>query len=462
MDFSAERRSCAFALLVVQAILSLFSPTVASRACAQTLLPAFAPVPPLSPSDLPPSDLPPANPLDEEAAESVESEELAPTGMRLEELESLAIGNHPQLLGAYAAVRSAEGRAFQAGLYPNPQFGVSSPQLAGSESQYNAFISQDILTGGKLRLDTAAACQEVERLRLELRRERFDVLTSVRRRFYAVLTAQNRVAVLEDLVRMAEKSQDLGQRLQQAGLGARTDTLLLEIESHKAQVALVNARTNLDASRRQLAAEVGLPELPIDRLYGDLSAELPQFELIELQQDVVTLNSQTAAAEAASRRSRVLLDRAIVEPSPTFNVMGGYQRQLQGVKDQGIVQVLVSVPLWDKNEGNIRAAQADVGRAEAEVRRVQIELAQQAAEALAQYQSAVNLVQKYQQEILPKSRESVELTQRLYEQEQIDFLRLLQAQRTLGEVNLDYIDAQANRWSAAVTIANLLQVEQFP
>ena len=72
------------------------------------------------------------------------------------------------------------------------------------------------------------------------------------------------------------------------------------------------------------------------------------------------------------------------------------------------------------------------------------------------------LVERYQSDILPKSRETVELTQRLYQQGQIDFLRLLQAQKTLNEVNLGYIDAHAARWDAAAQLGNLLQLEQFP
>jgi cobalt-zinc-cadmium efflux system outer membrane protein len=132
------------------------------------------------------------------------------------------------------------------------------------------------------------------------------------------------------------------------------------------------------------------------------------------------------------------------------------------VRDMGMFQVTMSVPLWDRNQGGIQAAEAGIGKAEAEVRRVQVELAGRAAEALGRYRTALALIERYQRDILPKSRESIELTQRLYEQGQIDFLRLLQAQKTLNDVNLGYIDAQAARWDAAADLGNLLQIEEFP
>jgi cobalt-zinc-cadmium efflux system outer membrane protein len=380
----------------------------------------------------------------------------------LEHLEQTALANHPRLVAAWHALDAAEGRAWQARRYPNPHLGVASPQLAGSESQYNTFFTQDVLTGGKLKLDQAAACQEVEKARLAMNRARLDVLTEVRRRFFAALAAQNRVAVLDDVVKLSARSRQIGEALLKGGEGTRTDTLLLEIELAKSEVALQNAHTALDAARRQLAAAAGLPSLPFETLYGDLAAESFRLDVAAVQEEAALFNPQTAIAQTEAQRARILLDRAIVEPYPTFNLMAGYQHQLAGVRDQGIAQVMMSVPLWDRNRGGIRAAQAEVGRADAEVRRVQLELSGQAAEAFGRYQSALSLVAKYQQGILPRARETVDLTQRLYEIQQIDFLRLLSAQRTLSDVNLGYIDAQAARWDAAAELANLLQMEQFP
>ncbi len=380
----------------------------------------------------------------------------------LDHFEQTALENHPSLIAALHSIDAAEGKAWQARRYPNPQFGVASPQLAGSESQYNTFVSQDVLTGGKLRLDQAAACQEVEQARLALNRARLNVLTDVRRKFFAALAAQNRVAVLDDVVKLTSRSRQIGEALLKGGEGTKTDTHLLEIDLARSEVALQNAHTMFESARRQLAAAAGVPLLPIDSLYGDLAAESFRIDLVAAQEEAALFNPQTAIAHTQAQRARILLDRAIVEPYPTFNILGGYQRQVGPPQDQGILQVMMSVPLWDRNQGNIRAAQAEVGRADAEIRRVQLELSGQAAEAFGRYQSAVALVAKYQQGILPRARETVDLTQRLYEAQQIDFLRLLSAQRTLSDVNLGYIDAQAARWDAAAELANLLQMEHFP
>ena len=50
-----------------------------------------------------------------------------------------------------------------------------------------------------------------------------------------------------------------------------------------------------------------------------------------------------------------------------------------------------------------------------------------------------------------------------YEVGQVDVAPVLQAQRALTQVNLDYIETLETAWTnAAATLAGLLQVESFP
>jgi cobalt-zinc-cadmium efflux system outer membrane protein len=178
---------------------------------------------------------------------------------------------------------------------------------------------------------------------------------------------------------------------------------------------------------------------------------------------VVRANAQPRAAEANIARAQWSLERAVVQPIPNINLMGGYQRQV-GIPamDQGLVQVMMAVPLFDRNQGNIRSARADIASARADLRSVEIDLATQAAQVIASYRTSQRLVEWYEEYILPKARETVSLTQTLYARGEVTFLSLLQAQRILTETELAFVESQADRWNGAVTIADLLQLEAFP
>lgn len=385
------------------------------------------------------------------------------TGMTLDELELLAQTAHPALREASARVGVAQGNAIQVGLPPNPFVFTSTPQMAGSISQYNVVLGQDFVTAGKLRLSRATAQREVLQAQIQFTRARFEVITGVRTRFYAAAVAQRRTEVLKQLVGVTIQSRDVGKKLLEAGETNRADAMLLEIEYDKAAVGLANNEAVLAAALRQLAAATGAPEIGIDRLKFDLSMPLPEYEHEALRLGVVDRNALAQAAAVEIQRTQYALRRARVEPYPNFQVQAGYQYAVEGPRnDQGYGQFTMSVPLYNRNQGGIRSAEADTARAVAGLQRTETELSQQAAEALGQYAAASAQVEIYEKQILPKSREVFQVNRNLFQQGQTDFLRLLQSQRTLIESDLGYLNAQEMRWTSAATIAGLLQLEQFP
>ncbi len=421
------------------------------------------PRPPGAPMQLPSSEVPLAVTPDDGLIDGLTMEGLVPSPRTLEEFVALAERSHPRMLAARAAVEAARGKAVQARLYPNPVIAGFSPQMAGPESQWSGTVAQDLVTAGKLRLQQQAAIRDIQRAEYELIRARFDVLRGVRQSYYQLLVAQRRIEIYKLLLDIAKRSYEIGRQLAEAGEGTKADVLFWSIERDRAEVRILNATVFIETGRRELAAAIGLPRVDIERLEADLFQELPNFDLKELQEAVVRSNAMPRAAEARIAGNQWALERAVVQPIPNINLMGGYQRQV-GIpaQDQGLAQVMMSVPLFDRNQGNIRAARAEIATARADLRMVELDLATQTAQAVAAYRTSQRLVDWYEEYILPKARETVTLTQTLYARGEVTFLSLLQAQKILTETELAYVDAQAERWTGAVAIADLLQLEEFP
>ncbi|MFO0944968.1 MAG: TolC family protein [Planctomycetota bacterium] len=380
----------------------------------------------------------------------------------LDQLITLAQENSPKLRAAAEAIEMARGEAIQAGLWPNPTASSGSPQMAGSESQYFNFLSQEIVTAGKLRLSRSAAVQDVVKAELAFIRARFDLLTQVRQQFFVVLAGQRRVEILRTLVEIAQKSRDTSVRLEKAGEGSRTDVLLLEIELQRARLGLENAETILQADRRQLAAFIGLPNLVIDSVSGDLVAPVVEYNEEELRKNMLEVNALAISAQVEVHRSRILLRRARVEPIPNPRLMGGFQYSVTPLNNQAIFQIDVPIPVFNRNQGNIRSARAAISKSMAELGNVENELLALLADSLGRFRAATQQVTTYEKDILPSARDAQAITQKGYVQGQFDFLRLLQAQRTLVEADLGYVNSQADRWTTAAEIAGLLQQESFP
>lgn len=359
---------------------------------------------------------------------------------------------HPALELARQEIDAAQGRAVQAGLYPNPSVGTSSPQLNGTQGQ-NVLVTQEIVTPGKLRLSQAAVSQEVEQARFRYQAMRLQIVAAVRREFFTTVAMQRRVALQTDLTGLVLRSRDTAQLLLESGEGTKADVLLFDIDYDRAVMATQTSRTDLEVARKRLAFAVGEPALPIGQLEGSLEIAIPEANLETLRELVAATHPDMGIATAEADRSQVLLRRARLQPAPNVEAM---------IQNQGLFQLMVAVPLFDRNQGNIRAAQAELARAKAGIRAAELDLSQRTAQAYNNFTVAAQQVHVYQRQLRPKAQQTFQISRALYEQGQSDFLRLLQSQRTLIETELGYLDAQEARLLAAADLAALVQWHDFP
>jgi outer membrane protein, heavy metal efflux system len=388
---------------------------------------------------------------------------VADTTVTLERATGLALGNSPSLRQARAKIEQAQGIAVQVGLYPNPIQNSGNPnQLGGDNSLYSVGFSQEVVRAGKLQLNQSAALQGVRQANLDFIRQRFDLLTAVRQQFFALLAIQRRVETLRELQKIAAASESTSVKLLEGGQGAKADTLLFRIELRRIDASLRSAEFASTAARQQLAALIGLPDMQIDRAEGDLAMVVPDFDDPQVRERLLVSSSLVEGARAEIVRTQFLLRRAEVEPIPNLIVNSGYQWAASGSHSQALVGLYFTVPIWDRNQGNIRAAGANVRQSVAQLTAVQNDLLRQLAEALGRYRAAQRTVEIYETGIMPDAQLTLQLAQKGYTAGQSDFLRLLQTQRSVFEANLDYISALQDRLSASAAIAGLLQLERFP
>src|SRR5262245_39629711 len=127
--------------------------------------------------------------------------------LTLADLERMAMQANPTLAEAQAAIRAAEGRRVQAGLWPNPVIGYTGEEFStrafGEKSEHFAFVEQTILLGGKLGKSRRIFAQEKILAEQEAVAQQYRILNTVRMLFYEAMGAQRRVETRAELVRIA-------------------------------------------------------------------------------------------------------------------------------------------------------------------------------------------------------------------------------------------------------------------
>jgi cobalt-zinc-cadmium efflux system outer membrane protein len=222
------------------------------------------------------------------------------------------------------------------------------------------------------------------------------------------------------------------------------------------------SESELGPAFRRLAATAGDPDLPYAPLAGTLDSPLPDYELAEMLAAARQGHPQILAARVAIEKARLLLNRAEVESRPNFTLGAGYTWQSQNRSHDWGLSFSLPVPLWNRNQGNIRSARAELGRAVQEISRLEIELTDRIAEAHQRFVAAKGRVRVFRDEVVPRLSQSYELAAKAQATGQFDLFRVIVARRTLLEAQLESVKTQAEAWQAAAVLSGLMLEEVWP
>jgi cobalt-zinc-cadmium efflux system outer membrane protein len=161
-----------------------------------------------------------------------------------------------------------------------------------------------------------------------------------------------------------------------------------------------------------------------------------------------------ARAEAAVKRARV-------EVIPDLDLKGGLQQNGEAlgrgnVGLQGFAEVGVELHIFDRNQGNVRAAWAEVERARRELDRVSLHLRDESSDIYREYQNARVLADRYGVEILPRAHKAYETMLQRYGLTLASFTSVLSLQRALFRLEVEYIAAVENLKTNAVMLDGFL------
>lgn len=377
----------------------------------------------------------------------------------------LAEKSSPQLRDAIWAVSVARGKLLQSRLYPNPTLSISGEELGDPEGPgiWTApFVSQELVNPGKRNLEQAITHCELERSRCLVAAEWRKLVAAIRRAYCEVLLAEKRAQTYQELLAVAEASLKQSRALLESRQGTRLEVVQFELQVERLRAQQEAAERQIPFQREKLAAAIGSPVPAHVSLEDVFSLPLPEYDWNLLLQQVLASHPEVSAAQWEVQRARYLSERMRREKWPNVTVGAGYTRQNETHGDDWTLGISVPLPLWDRNQGNILAADAQVSQALERVRQVQEELRDQLATAFREYSAARKRVQRYEQDILPRVREAVELAMQGYTGGVMEYLRVLEAQRSEIETRLDYLASLGDAWQAAAQISGIAGEKAWP
>jgi cobalt-zinc-cadmium efflux system outer membrane protein len=383
---------------------------------------------------------------------------------------SRALTEHPELAAARAEVDAARARLQQAGLRPNPMLDLAGQQnVAGPDNSVSVGVTVPLDLNGRKEGRMAVAEREVE-LKAALLAERERRLRAeIRLKVGEVLAAMRNLVVTRELLDVNRQGLALMEERVRRGAAPPLEGSLVLVEVNRLDAAHQLLGSRVEVLRLQLKALAGLPpEEPID-VGGALEAPAVRADRGSglARATAVRPDIRAARAEAAMARARIQKEEAEGRWDASVNV--GYQRQeigfgLSGITDRGGTRPIqdtfhmvgggltITLPMRNRNEGNVKAAQAETRAAERRREFLELVVRQEVTAAFSQYEAARRSLDTYSRGVLDVARQNLDTVRQSHGLGRIPLLDVIAEQRRLIEVENGYTEILKQVYDATVEI----------
>ncbi len=370
-----------------------------------------------------------------------------------------AASTSPALAAAEADVAAAEGRAQQAGFRPNPELGLEVENFAGTgsfsgvrDAETTLSVGQRFELGGKRPARQRAAQAEVEAARLRLSVARADLLKDVRDAYAEAFADGRRVELAREQFLRAENLQTIATELVDAGREPPLRALRARTAALEAVARVRAAEAEYAEAQRALAALWGgADDLPEPVAPTDEAVPAATVDPAE------ALDVRLAEAEVASSVAVVARERTLSRPDVTVSVGA---RQFQGSDDTALV-VGASLPIgiFDRNQGNIAAANAERTGAEARRNAALAGAIRRTRDAQAALRTAEARLAFLETRAEPEAIEAVRIAREGFSAGRFTLLDVLDAEEALNTVQSELITAQLDRAQAIAALTRATDTE---
>ena len=415
------------------------------------------------------------------------------TNLTLESAVKAALENNRDLAAARIAIRQAEGRLKQAGLWSNPEWetGYAPDTAFGNAGEYSfsTGFKQRFPITGRLAKAKAVARVDLALALAEVRDQERLLAGEVLGRSRELLVAQAKLKANDEIQSIIQKVIEVSEKRLKTAEVSAADVNAAKLELQKltlAQAALLNQQETVSTTLNRLLGRE--PKTPL-QISGTVSAEFDTNSIAEISQQAIARRpdrqlaalgidragaeiklaraefdtnsiaeiSQQAIARRPDRQLAALgIDRAGAEIKlaraekwEDWTVGFDYSRGVSkfdapiGTKTDNFLGVGVSIPLpfWNQNQGRVGEAQATQERAEAELSALDLRIKAETQTAEDQMRRLLGILRQYRDESIKLAEENITLLQKGYGDGLVNITAVIQAQQQLTDLRQSYFEA---------------------
>jgi cobalt-zinc-cadmium efflux system outer membrane protein len=372
--------------------------------------------------------------------------------------------NAPRLREAQAGVAQAQGLLMQATARPNPTFNVeienfggNGPYRGGDNTETTASIEQTIELGEKRGARRTLGAAGVDTARAKAAQTRADFAFDLARAYAEAEASELRLQLAKNAKTLAQEDARIANALVKAGKEPDLRSIQANATADAAQATIDQAQAEREEAFAKLTALVD-QSAPITSIAQSLLDHARTDETPPTIDPLASPAYLVARAERDQVRRQIRVEQARTSPDVTVSL--GVRRLAGDDANAFVGGVSVPFPIFDRNRGNVAAAQSDLSAAEERMNIARLDAQAQAQSAAAHLRASVSRVRAAQSNQQAAS-EAYRLTRIGYEGGKLPQSELVTARRAVTEARELTITAKLERLSAEAALARLQGIIPF-
>jgi len=377
------------------------------------------------------------------------------TNASLSNFIHFAVLNQPQVEAAYYDWAASVQRITVERSLPDPRLTFET-DIADMVMSLMPGLMMDFPGPGKLKWVANVATAESEAKYFAFESTMLQTAFALKKAYYELYFLEAKVGVNRETLRLAGEIEKLARAQNEVGKVTLQDVLRAQIEQERITTEITNLEDSRNPLLAQFKAALGLKgedaAPPVPQKFESTPLDLTSDRLFAA---ALARNPRLKAMEAEVRRADASIRLAYKARVPDFSL--GLEADVKASPTMFTPQAGITLPIWrDKIAAQIAGAQAGKRASEARLTAEQIALAVEFAEKSFMFREASRNLELLTERLLPRAQQSLEVAQSGYVSGKVDFLNLLDAERTLLGFQLSEVEARVRRELALAELSLLI------
>lgn len=360
--------------------------------------------------------------------------------------------DNPDLRAARLRVEEAAGRHIQSGKLSNPSIGAEVSSADGfRERGLTISLTQQFPLTKRLSLEKKVTKHNLEVARAEIAEVKRTLVSEARQSLVRFIAVKEQRALRVEQISIAK---ELGESLQNSAAKGEVSILdagFVKLEVMQLQTEIRQLDAHLKAINGELKPLLGLPvgkPIIVGDNFGKLGGVSVNESMLLVRADIEAAKLRVDEAQARER-----LERARKYNDIEVDLFAGVERAQdapEGFENDRVVGIGFSLPLpfWNKNEGNIKEAEARVSRRQLELAALTKKSQHEVKAANDEREEWISIVREVDSKLIPAAEKQYQLASKSYSEGISDIQTVLRSREKLVQLKQHRITALSQFYQA--------------